>query len=72
MLERCAGKLARTVLRRGGGGNVSSLSDSNAPASPISFDNGIRRYSPEKTVPFCTDAPANPNRTIGTANSLLF
>lgn len=27
-------KLARAVLRRGGGGNVFSLSDSNAPAGP--------------------------------------
>ena len=28
MLERSAAKVARSVLRRGGGGNVSSLSDS--------------------------------------------
>jgi hypothetical protein len=35
MLERLAGKLARAVLRGGGGGNVTSLPDSNAPAGPF-------------------------------------
>lgn len=30
MLERLAGKLARAVLRGGGGGNATSLPDSNA------------------------------------------
>ena len=33
-LERLAGKLARAVPRGGGGGNVTSLPDPDAPAGP--------------------------------------
>ena len=47
MLERCAGKLARTVLRRGGGGNVSSLSD---------------RFSSDKDLAFSTILASMPCR----------